>query len=115
MDCIRIEHLEAYALIGTLPHERIKPQLLEIDAVLSGDFRAAGRSDDLSQAVDYSAAEAKIKDLAEHSCFQLLEALGEHLADSLLADPRIQSVRLRISKPAAPRFARAIILEIERP
>lgn len=115
MDRICIEHLAVNAFIGMFPHERTKRQKLVVDTVLSGDFRAAGRTGDFSKTVDYSAVEEKIKDFVEHSTFLLLEVMAEHLADTLLADPLIQSVQLRISKPGAPRFAQNIALEIERP
>ena len=114
MDWIRIEELEVQAVIGTLPHERLAPQKLIINADLGGDFRAAGLADDFTLTFDYSAAEQLIHDFTAASSYQLLEALAENLAKELLAVKYIRSVRLRISKPGAARIARLISIEIER-
>ncbi len=114
MDKIVLEGIHASAIIGTLPEERKTPQTLELDAVLCGDFRKAGMSDNLEDTFDYSRVESLIRDYVFRSQFYLLEALAEHLASEILKVPGIFRVKLRISKPGAARFARNIALEIAR-
>jgi len=114
MDRIILEDIAVEAVIGTLPEERTKRQILHITAELGGDFRAAGKSDDFSLAFDYSAVEKRIFDFVSGSSFRLLEALAENLAEDLLSIPYIASVRLRIDKPGAPKIARRIQIDIER-
>lgn len=114
MDKILIEEIEVNAIIGTLPEERLTPQKVIISAELGGDFRAAGRSDDFTLTFDYSEAERRIVDFTAASSYQLLEALAEHLAAHLLELDHLESVRLRILKPGAARFARGISIDIER-
>lgn len=115
MDCVEISGLEVRTIIGTLPEERGSAQKIVIDAELRGDFREAGRTDDFSKTFDYSAAECLICHEAEGSSFFLLEALAEHLAGKLLRIRGVQSVMIRIAKPAAAQFARKIAVRIERP
>ena len=61
MDRILIEDLEVNAIIGTLPEERLEPQLLILNLEIFTDFTAAGISDDLTDAVDYSMIEGAVK------------------------------------------------------
>lgn len=114
MDCIRIEGIEANAIIGTLPEERTSPQKLIVTAELRGDFRAAGKTDDFTLTFDYSAMEKRIAYFVASSQYFLLEALGEHLAADILKTPHVSSVRLQIRKPAAAKIAKGIVLDIER-
>jgi len=115
MDKIVLEALPVLAHIGTLPGERDRGQPLRIRAELFGDFRQAGRSDDLKDTFDYSRIETRLAGLAESSRFHLLEALAEHLCQVILSEePGVQAIRLRIDKPGAARLAGCVSLEIER-
>ena len=114
MDHIYIRKLTLPVLIGTLPHERIHPQNITIDIDFSYDMRKAGKSDDLHDAVDYSAVEQRVTELAMNSSFHLLEALAERIAETVLEFPPIEQVKVRIEKPAAAIRAQAIALEMER-
>ncbi len=114
-DKIIISGLTAYAVIGTLPHEREAPQKIILHAELLGDFSAAEKSDDFRDTFDYSAVEKSLRGLTEQSSFQLLEALAGFLAGKILEEqPLIHEIRLRIDKPAAPRYAECISIEINR-
>ena len=114
MDHIYIRKLTLPVLIGTLPHERIHPQNITIDIDFSYDMRKAGASDDLHDAVDYSAVEQRVTELAMNSSFHLLEAFAERIAQSVLEFPLIEQVKVGLEKPAAAIRAQAIALEIER-
>ena len=114
MDHIYIQNLTLPILIGTLPHERIHPQNITINIEFSYDMRKAGNSDDLHDAVDYSAVEQRVTEVAMNSSFHLLEALAERIAQSVLEFPMIEHVKVRLEKPAAAIRAQAIALEIER-
>lgn len=115
MDKIILSAIPVRAVIGTLPHERLAPQKLTLHAELSGDFRKAGRTDDFHDTFDYSAVEKSLADHAERSSFQLLEALAEHLARTVLEEqPLIREILLRIDKPGAPLRAQCVSVEIRR-
>ena len=115
MDKIRIKNLRLPIIIGTLEHEQKFPQNVVFNIELEYDMRKAGETDNLFDAVDYSAVERRIIEFVSASHFQLLEALGEGVVQNCLCvDERIQTVRIRITKPTAAVRAEAIELEIER-
>jgi len=78
MDKIRICDLRLPVIIGTLEHERKFPQNVTVNVELAYDMRKAGQSDNLFDAVDYSAVERRIIEFVSQSSFHLLEALAEH-------------------------------------
>lgn len=114
MDRIYIRDLNLAAIIGTLPQERKFKQNIILNIELAYDMSKPCRSDNLFDAVDYSAVESRIIGAVEHSSFRLLEALAQHIADICLSYELVQNVRIRIDKPAAAVRAKAIALEIER-
>ena len=73
MDTIFIRDLEVNAIIGTLPEERHTPQKLILNLEIFTEMERAAVSDDLRDAVDYSRAEALLKETAESSSFFLLD------------------------------------------
>ena len=114
MDRIFIRDLNLAAIIGTLPHERKFRQNITLNIELCYDMSEPCRSDNLFDAVDYSAVERDIIEKVENSSFQLLEALAQSIADLCLSYTPVRKVKVRIDKPAAAVRARAIALEIER-
>ena len=97
MDKISICGLRLPVIVGTLEHERKFPQNVTIHLEFD------------------SMVEERVIDYVSHSSFQLLEALAEGIAALCLnADPRIESAKVAIEKPAAARRAHAIRIEIER-
>ena len=63
MDKIILKGLPVGCVIGTLPAERTAPQTLFFDLELCGGFSRAGRTDDLKDAVDYTAVERCVKEI----------------------------------------------------
>ena len=90
MDTIFIRDLEVHAIIGTLPEERLAPQKLILNLEIFTDMERAAISDDLRDAVDYSRAEAIVKETAESSSFFLLEALAGELCRIVKILPGVQ-------------------------
>jgi len=101
MDQIHIRQLKLNAVIGVCPRERKAPQQLIVDLALHMDLQVAGRSDQLTDTVDYAALVERVRKAAAKSSFQLLEALAEHIADLCLRDPRIAAVDVTVAKPGA--------------
>lgn len=112
MEKIFISELWVAAVIGTRPEERRHPQRVRLDLTLHCDCRDAARSDDLRDAVDYSAVEeAAVAAVENSSCF-LLEALAKRVGDAVLGFPRVAAVTVRIAKPGASARA-AVAYEAE--
>jgi dihydroneopterin aldolase/D-erythro-7,8-dihydroneopterin triphosphate epimerase len=114
MDRIFIRDLVLRCIIGILPEERREKQDIVINVEMHCDLHKAGRSDDLSDTVDYKVIKKAILKLVEESCFQLIETLAEHIADIALSDSKVQQVVVTIDKPGALRFAKSSAVEIIR-
>ncbi|MBP5586873.1 MAG: dihydroneopterin aldolase [Lentisphaeria bacterium] len=113
MDKIILRGLPVGCVIGTLPAERTAPQTLFFDLELCGDFSRAGRTDDLNDAVDYTAVERCVKEYAAGTSFFLLERLAYACGEKLLEGfPLLDRVTLRIRKPDAPVESESIELEV---
>ena len=113
MDKIILRGLPVGCVIGTLPAERTAPQTLFFDLELCGDFSRAGRTDDLNDAVDYTAAERCVKEFAAGTKFFLLERLAYACGEKLLDEfPPLDRVTLRIRKPDAPVESEYVELEV---
>jgi dihydroneopterin aldolase len=85
---------------GVHEHERLVPQVFEIDVELALDLRPAGESDDLARTVDYSRVDAEVRALVATTSFRLIEALAETIAAAILAAHPADEVVVRVRKPA---------------
>ncbi|MGE3621605.1 MAG: dihydroneopterin aldolase [Acidimicrobiia bacterium] len=101
-DRIELRGLRLLGTIGVLEHEQRGLQPLEIDVVVICDLAPAGRSDDLSETVDYGALCGTIEAVVAGRSFALLEALAEALADAVLAEPRAEAVVVGVRKLRPP-------------
>jgi FolB domain-containing protein len=111
---IHIQDLLLRAILGINEEERRNRQDVLINITLCTDTRAAGRSDDINDAVNYRTITKKIIELVEGSSFFLVEKMAAQIAAVCLAEPRVERARVRIEKPGALRFARSVGVEIER-
>lgn len=101
-DCIRIVNMAFYGYHGVDPSERALGGRFAIDVELYRDLSAAGKSDDLSQTVDYKAVYDLISRIQSESNFQLLEALAHAIAEGLLGDFDVDEVVVRARKRSVP-------------
>jgi dihydroneopterin aldolase len=103
-DRIQLRGLRAIGTHGVLPEEKSRAQPFEIDLDLDVDLAPAGRSDLLSDTVDYAGiAETAVGIVSGPSSFQLLEALAGAVADATLArDGRIAAVTVHLRKLQPP-------------
>jgi dihydroneopterin aldolase len=60
-----------------------------------------GATDDLDDAVDYSAVARAVQEISDARSYNLLEALASAVADELLARFSPARVTVRVSKPTA--------------
>ena len=94
MDFLLIEALLARCIIGINDDERREKQDVVINVALGTDTRAAGRSDDFADALDYREIKKRILAMVEASSYGLLEALAEAVADICLEYPRCEQVEV---------------------
>mgnify|MGYP002518673818 CR=1 FL=1 len=102
MDSIRLTGVRAEAAHGVLDFEHVQKQPFIVDATLFLDLAEAGRSDDLTQTVDYGQIAKRIVNVIEGEHVDLIERLADKIADSILLSHRIQRVIVTVHKPNAP-------------
>lgn len=99
---IEIAGLEVFAHHGVLPEERERGQRFVVDVRLECAPSRADESDDLADAVDYSAVCDRVVELAGGGPYALLERLASLIADDLAARPGVAHARVRVAKPDVP-------------
>jgi len=113
-DRIFIRDLAIRCIIGVDEYERREKQEVMVQITLDVDLGRAGRTDELTDSVDYSSLKRQILQATENSRFRLIEALAQCIADECLKQARVERVRVLVEKPRALRFARTVGVEIVR-
>jgi len=113
MDTVSVKDVSVAAVIGVHAWEREIEQTLLVSVDMAADVRTAAATDDLADALDYSAVAAAIAAVLREGKFRLIETAAERLAERLLADFRLSWLRLELRKPIAAGGYTAIIT-IER-
>ena len=98
-DYVSVRDLSVRAVIGVHPWEREIEQTLLVSVDMAADVRKAAASDDLADALDYSAVAATIAAVLREGEFHLIETAAERAADRLLADFALSWLRLELRKP----------------
>jgi len=99
---VEVRGLRVYAYHGVRDFERERGQPFVIDVWLRCMPSPAGQTDDLEDAVNYSAVCDRVAELATGGPYQLLERLATVIADDLAERYPVAGVRVRIAKPHAP-------------
>jgi dihydroneopterin aldolase len=103
MDTISIQGLSVPAIIGVHDWERGITQTLvfSVDMVpAAADVRKAAETDNLADALDYSAVARTIASVVRDGRFRLIETAAERVAERL-ADHPVAWLRLEVRKPIA--------------
>lgn len=114
LDRIHIRELRIRCILGLRAWERRKKQEIAIDITLHADLRAACRTDDIAETVDYSTLKQRVIDMVEASRFQLVERLAQAVADLCLEEKCVRRVEVTIDKSGALRFARSVAVSLTR-
>ena len=115
MDEIFINDLLIRGVIGISDHERANRQDILINIVLYTESRKGGESDKIDDCINYRTAAKKVIAYAEAADRYTVEALAEDIAKLCLEDPKVASVKVKVEKPGAVRFARSVGVQIVRP
>jgi dihydroneopterin aldolase len=98
-DYVSVKDLGVSAVIGVHPWEREIEQTLLVSVDMAADVRKAAASDDLADALDYSAVAETIAAVLRDGKFRLIETAAERGAERLLADFPLSWLRLELRKP----------------
>ena len=102
-DEVFLDGLRFYAYHGVNPEERTQGQRFGVDVRLATDLREAGRTDDLERTISYSAVYKRVRAIVEGPPRDLIEAVAEEIAVTLLAEfPRATAVTVTVRKPEVP-------------
>jgi dihydroneopterin aldolase len=112
---VSVRDLTVTAVIGVHDWEREITQTLvfAVDMIpAAGGVPAAARSDDLADALDYSAVAQTVIDVVRAGQFRLIETAAERVAERLLADHPVTWLRLEVCKPiTADGYTAAVTIE----
>lgn len=113
-DKIFLHGLKVFCMIGTLPRERCKKQLLIVDLEFPTSVQKAAKKDRLQDAINYKKIADRAMFFVASSRFYLIETLAERLASILLREFKLKSISLTIRKPAALRHVKCVGIAITR-
>ncbi len=116
MDNIHITGIRAYGYTGYLSEEQVLGQWFEVDVTLSLDLSVAGQSDAIADTVDYRHTIAIVQDKIKTCKYALVERLATDIAETLLDQPLVESVRVLLTKlaPPIPDFGGNIKIDITK-
>ncbi len=101
-DYVSVHDLSVSAVIGVHDWEREIEQTLVFSVEMlpeTADVRRAAASDNLADALDYSAVASAITAVVRDGKFHLIETAAERVAERLLTDFPVASLRLHVRKP----------------
>lgn len=116
-DRILLQGIQFYGYHGVHEEERRLGQRFLVDVELRLDLSRAASDDDVATGVDYSQVHAVVLELGTRHQFKLLETLATRTASAILERFPIQSVTVRVTKPAPPLpgVLAGVSVEVARP
>ena len=97
---VEVRGLKVFAHHGVLASEREQGQDFMID--ISMVMQAPPEKDDVGETVDYAWAASEAARVTTSSRHDLIETVAREIAQAMLADGRVASVTVKVSKPDAP-------------
>jgi dihydroneopterin aldolase len=114
-DLLVLEGMSFYGYHGETQAERTLGNRFHVDVEMRMDLSVAGRTDAIADTVDYSRAFGLVRAVVEDEQYSLIEAIAARIAASLLGEPGVDSVKVRVGKqpPIAGAIDRCSVI-IER-
>lgn len=98
MDKVFIQRLKVPAIIGIYDQEKAAKQDLWFDLECASNIKAAAKSDNIADALDYATIAKRLTHFIGDSHFQLIETLAEKIAALLQEEFKVTWLRLTIYK-----------------
>lgn len=102
MDKIIAKGLKFFARHGVNPEEKEKPQRFLFDLEIGLDLSTARQSDQLKDTINYSDLVECVREQVQNRSYNLLEALAESIAESIMRRFPAEYVQVTVKKPDAP-------------
>jgi dihydroneopterin aldolase len=97
-DLLVLEGMSFYGYHGETQAERTLGNRFHVDVEIRIDLSVAGRTDNIADTLDYAHVFELVRGVVEDQQFSLIEALAARIAETLLVQPRIGSVKVRVGK-----------------
>ena len=94
---LKLNGIEVACVIGDLPDERVRDQILRIDAELEILDRVA-ETDRLSDTVDYAALSERIRQALMAAKCRMIERAAKIACEACLADQKVLSATVTVTK-----------------
>ena len=107
-----IKNLTVRCIIGVNTYEREHEQEIRMQLFLWTDIAKASHSDNLEDALDYSAIYKEVVERAEHSKFYLIERLAYEVATICLQHPLTHRAKVIVEKVEALEKAESSGIEL---
>ena len=99
-DVILLEGIQIPAALGVTAVERRMRRPVTLDLEIARDLRTAGRSDSIRHTLHYKRIFEVVEDVAANQEHRLVEALGERIAQAVLAKFDAEAVTVTVRKPS---------------
>ena len=107
-----IKNLKVTCIIGVNTYEREHEQEIRMQLFLWTDIAKASHSDNLEDALDYSAIYKEVVERVEHSKFYLIERLAYEVATICLQHPLTHRAKVIVEKVEALEKAESSGIEL---
>ena len=116
VDLLVLEGMSFYGYHGETKAERTLGNRFYVDVEVRIDLAPAGKSDAIADTLDYSHAFSLVRAVLEDEQYNLIEAVADRVATVMLAEPNVESVKVRVGKqPPIPGAIDRCWVIIERP
>ena len=114
-DLLVLEGMSFYGYHGETEAERTLGNRFHVDLEIRMDLSRAGDSDDIADTLDYAHTFALVRAIVEDQQYNLIETVAARVAARVLAEPGVESVRVRVGKqPPIPGAIERCSVIIER-
>lgn len=113
MDRIRLVNMTFYGYHGVSEAEKETGRRFEVDCELAIDLAEAGKTDQLTNTIDYTAVFDIIANIVQNKSFSLLEGLALNLAAAVLDGFPVIEVTIRVRKLIPPISGHVDFIEVE--
>ena len=113
MDIIFLNGMAVETLVGVYEWERQHSQTLYLDLQV-GIVENSQRNDDLKLTLSYADIATCVRKELALQTFQLLESVGEHVAEVLLQQAGVLQVTVKVTKPGILAGVREVGIQITR-
>ena len=114
-DLLVLEGMSFYGYHGETEAERTLGNRFHVDVEIRIDLSVAGRSDAIADTLDYAHAFTLVREVVEDQQYNLIETVADKVAACMLAEPHVESVKVRVGKqPPIPGSIERCWVIIER-